>query len=65
MICSYVFIPLSLMMGVSWNDARPVASLLGLKIFTSEILAYQEMGEMIDRGELTVKMPNKLFAIPK
>ncbi|CAH1792805.1 unnamed protein product [Owenia fusiformis] len=51
--CSYLFLPVSLCMGVEWKDARNVASLVGLKLFTSEFLAYGEMGEMIDRGELS------------
>ncbi|CAH1792804.1 unnamed protein product [Owenia fusiformis] len=51
--CSYLFLPVALLMGVEWRDAGKVASLIGLKLFTSEFIAYGEMGEMIDRGELT------------
>ncbi|CAH1780061.1 unnamed protein product [Owenia fusiformis] len=51
-ICSYLFVPLTLIMGVPWVDARKVARLIGTKIFLNEFLAYAALGPMIDGGEL-------------
>jgi len=49
-----LFAPLSLIMGVDWDDAREVGRLVGVKVFTSEILAFQELGESIRAGNLSV-----------
>jgi len=49
-ICSYMFWPLSILMGVHPNEAREVAKLVGIKVFTSEMLAYQELGVSISAG---------------
>ena len=54
MICSYLFLPLSVIMGVDWEDSREMAKLIGIKVFTSEIIAYQELGRSIDAGRLSV-----------
>ncbi|KAM6931376.1 solute carrier family 28 member 3-like [Xenentodon cancila] len=49
LICSYVFMPLSFMMGVSWEDSFTVAELIGVKTFLNEFLAYQKLSELIKR----------------
>lgn len=49
LICSYVFMPLSFMMGVSWQDSFIVAELIGLKTFINEFIAYQKLSEFIKR----------------
>uniref|UniRef100_A0A8D3DQ68 Sodium/nucleoside cotransporter n=2 Tax=Scophthalmus maximus TaxID=52904 RepID=A0A8D3DQ68_SCOMX len=49
LICSYVFMPLSFMMGVSWEDSFIVAELLGIKTFLNEFVAYQKLSELIMR----------------
>mgnify|MGYP001557022515 CR=1 FL=1 len=41
-------------MGVDVSDCREVAKLLGIKIFTSEVLAYQELGRSVAAGLLNV-----------
>ena len=41
-------------MGVDVADCREVAKLIGVKIFTSEILAYQELGISARQGLLSV-----------
>uniref|UniRef100_H2LKK0 Sodium/nucleoside cotransporter n=1 Tax=Oryzias latipes TaxID=8090 RepID=H2LKK0_ORYLA len=51
LICSYVFMPLSFMMGVSWDDSFLVAELIGLKTFLNEFVAYQRLSEFIKRRE--------------
>uniref|UniRef100_UPI0037E71CEC solute carrier family 28 member 3-like n=1 Tax=Semicossyphus pulcher TaxID=241346 RepID=UPI0037E71CEC len=49
LICSYVFMPLSFMMGVSWEDSFIVAELVGIKTFINEFVAYQKLSELIKR----------------
>ncbi|XP_078106985.1 solute carrier family 28 member 3-like isoform X2 [Sander vitreus] len=49
LICSYVFMPLSLIMGVSWEDSFIVAELIGTKTFINEFVAYQKLSEFISR----------------
>ncbi|XP_056231467.1 solute carrier family 28 member 3-like isoform X2 [Seriola aureovittata] len=49
LICSYVFMPLSFMMGVSWEDCFIVAELIGIKTFLNEFVAYQKLSELIKR----------------
>ncbi|XP_008334921.1 solute carrier family 28 member 3 [Cynoglossus semilaevis] len=47
LICSYVFMPISFMMGVSWEDSFVVAELLGVKTFLNEFVAYQKLSVLI------------------
>ncbi|XP_071339222.1 solute carrier family 28 member 3-like isoform X2 [Trachinotus anak] len=49
LICSYVFMPLSFMMGISWEDCFIVAELIGIKTFLNEFVAYQKLSELIKR----------------
>uniref|UniRef100_A0A3Q3JCZ3 Uncharacterized protein n=1 Tax=Monopterus albus TaxID=43700 RepID=A0A3Q3JCZ3_MONAL len=49
LICSYVFMPLSFMMGVSWEDSFIVAELIGIKAFLNEFMAYQKLSKLIKR----------------
>ncbi|GAA6223197.1 solute carrier family 28 member 3, partial [Lates japonicus] len=51
LICSYVFMPLSFMMGVSWEDSFIVAELIGIKTFLNEFVAYQKLSELIKRRQ--------------
>ena len=44
--------PLAFVMGVPWEDAGRVGSLLGIKTILNEFVAYQQLGEMIAAGEL-------------
>lgn len=41
--------PLSFMMGVSWEDSFIVAELIGVKTFLNEFVAYQKLSELIKR----------------
>lgn len=41
--------PLSFMMGVSWEDSFIVAELIGTKTFLNEFLAFQKLSELIKR----------------
>ncbi|XP_060072660.1 sodium/nucleoside cotransporter 1-like [Ylistrum balloti] len=51
-LCSYVFMPLALVMGVRWQDCDKVARLIGKKIFINEFLSYADLGHMIENNEL-------------
>lgn len=39
--------PLSFMMGVSWEDSFTVAELIGMKTFFNEFVAYQKLSKLI------------------
>uniref|UniRef100_A0A8C4RY55 Sodium/nucleoside cotransporter n=1 Tax=Erpetoichthys calabaricus TaxID=27687 RepID=A0A8C4RY55_ERPCA len=50
-ICSYVFMPFSFMMGVDWNDSFLVGELIGYKTFFNEFVAYNKLAEMIKKRQ--------------
>ncbi|KAH9510327.1 hypothetical protein Btru_042779 [Bulinus truncatus] len=45
-ICSYLFYPLALSLGVDMADGHKVAELLGIKVFINELVAYASLGEL-------------------
>ncbi|XP_005604984.1 solute carrier family 28 member 3 isoform X2 [Equus caballus] len=47
-ICSYIFMPFSLMMGVNWQDSFMVAKLIGYKTFFGEFVAYEYLSKLVD-----------------
>ncbi|KAJ8312150.1 hypothetical protein KUTeg_009523, partial [Tegillarca granosa] len=52
LICSYVFMPLAVVMGVPSQDAKKIGVLIGKKLFTNELLAYADLGAMKKSGEI-------------
>ena len=46
-VLGFVLAPLAWLMGVPWQDAARVGSLLGVKTVLNEFLAYQELGVLI------------------
>ncbi|XP_010630809.1 sodium/nucleoside cotransporter 2 isoform X2 [Fukomys damarensis] len=44
-ICSYVLRPMVFMMGVDWADCAIVAEIVGIKFFTNEFVAYQQLSQ--------------------
>ncbi|XP_053149052.1 solute carrier family 28 member 3 [Hemicordylus capensis] len=46
-ICAYVFMPFSFMMGVDWEDSFIVGKLLGYKTFFNEFVAYEHLSKLI------------------
>jgi len=52
-ICGWVFWPLSFLMGVPIKDCEKFASLLGLKTFANEFVAYAQLDEYIESGDLS------------
>lgn len=53
-LLSYVFMPLSFLMGIPWEEARAVGKLIGIKTVINEFNAYKVLGDMIRAGELSV-----------
>ncbi|KAG9328606.1 hypothetical protein JZ751_012785, partial [Albula glossodonta] len=49
LICSYVFMPFSFLMGVAWEDSFIVGELIGLKTFFNEFVAYERLAELIEK----------------
>ncbi|XP_023619396.1 solute carrier family 28 member 3 isoform X4 [Myotis lucifugus] len=59
LICSYIFMPFSFMMGVDWQDSFMVAKLLGYKTFFNEFVAYEHLSKLINlRKEAGPKFVN-------
>ncbi|TFK15535.1 potassium voltage-gated channel subfamily V member 2 [Platysternon megacephalum] len=50
-ICAYVFMPFSFMMGVDWEDSFIVGGLLGYKTFFNEFVAYERLSMLIHLRE--------------
>ncbi|XP_039269230.2 sodium/nucleoside cotransporter 2-like [Styela clava] len=51
LICSYVFLPITYMTGIEWQDCFKCAELLGTKIFLNEFIAYEELSRMIQNKQ--------------
>ena len=51
LICSYVFMPITYLMGVEWKDAGVVGELVGIKTFLNEFVAYKELAKYISNRE--------------
>ncbi|XP_077864446.1 solute carrier family 28 member 3-like [Saccoglossus kowalevskii] len=51
LICSYVFAPISFLIGIEWNDCQIVAALIGTKLFINEFVAYEKLAELINNRE--------------
>ncbi|KAK1158179.1 sodium/nucleoside cotransporter 1-like isoform X1 [Acipenser oxyrinchus oxyrinchus] len=43
LICSYIFMPVTYMMGISWEDSFLAAELIGTKLFLNEFVAYEKL----------------------
>nr|XP_027778904.1 solute carrier family 28 member 3 [Marmota flaviventris] len=48
LICSYIFMPFSFMMGVDWQDSFMVGRLIGYKTFFNEFVAYEQLSQLIN-----------------
>uniref|UniRef100_A0AAX7TQR7 Sodium/nucleoside cotransporter n=1 Tax=Astatotilapia calliptera TaxID=8154 RepID=A0AAX7TQR7_ASTCA len=46
LICSYVFMPVAFMMGVTYDESFVVAKLIGTKLFLNEFVAYEELSKL-------------------
>lgn len=54
-ILGWILAPIAFIMGVPWEDAINLGSLLGTKIVLNEFVAYLQMAEMVGAGVLTDK----------
>jgi len=45
-ICGYLFFPLALLMGIPWEEAMTVGTLLGEKIILTELIAFTHLREI-------------------
>lgn len=52
-IFGFFFKPLAFIMGVPWSEASLFGTLLGEKIALTELIAYKDLGVMIDKGQLS------------
>jgi len=55
-MCSYIMWPIAIIIGIDANECREAAKLIGIKIFATELLAYQELGRSVDQGLLSVRI---------
>lgn len=54
-ILGYVLSPIAWIIGVPWNDAVTVGSLIGQKVVLNEFIAYLKLSELIPTGVLSQK----------
>ena len=67
-ILSKVFMPLSWIMGVPWDQCEDVATLIGLKTVVNEFVAYQKLGEYKNQKRIfgrTELSPRLRFAVSR
>jgi pyrimidine nucleoside transport protein len=53
LILGKLFIPLTFVMGVEWEDCQKVAQLIGVKTILNEFIAYRQLGVLIKAGQLS------------
>jgi CNT family concentrative nucleoside transporter len=53
----YAFAPVAWLMGIEWNDCLPAGQLLGLKMATTEFVAYQELSEWLKPDSAVTLQP--------
>jgi CNT family concentrative nucleoside transporter len=49
----FVFQPLAWSMGIPWDEARIMGTLMGEKIVLTELIAYSNLGEIINNGVIS------------
>jgi CNT family concentrative nucleoside transporter len=61
-LLSYPMAPLAWLCGVSWDDARAVGSLLGIKTVLTELIAYSEMKDRFAANATFISPRSALIA---
>lgn len=56
-ILGWILAPLAWTLGVGWHDATHVGSLLGQKIFLTELVAYGHLGQMLHPADPATPIP--------
>merc|ERR1719244_1795231 len=51
-ILGKIFIPLTFLMGVEWEDCEKVSRLIGIKTILNEFIAYSKLGQLIANNEI-------------
>jgi len=64
MMCSYVFWPLAVIMGVEIDDAFNVARLIGVKIFADEFISFQDLAIMVCDRSIQVRSNSPVYDVP-
>jgi len=54
-ILGWIISPIAFIVGVPWEDAVNMGSLLGTKVVLNEFVAYTQLSELIEAGKLTSK----------
>ena len=49
-LLGYLFAPLAWIMGIEWGDCFKAGELLGIRLVANELIAYQQLGEMLKEG---------------
>lgn len=52
-ILGKLFIPLTFVIGIEWDDCEKISRLIGLKTILNEFIAYRELGVLIENGEIS------------
>jgi CNT family concentrative nucleoside transporter len=52
-ICTYLFYPLVLALGIPLTDALPAAQIIGERLVLTEVVAYQDLASALSQGTLT------------
>lgn len=52
-ILGKLFIPLTFVMGIEWDDCEKISRLIGLKTILNEFIAYRELGVLIENNEIS------------
>jgi CNT family concentrative nucleoside transporter len=52
-ILGWLLAPFAWLLGIPWQEARSVGSMLGMKTILNEFVAYQELGRAIQAGEIS------------
>ncbi|UUM32391.1 NupC/NupG family nucleoside CNT transporter [Vibrio japonicus] len=55
MITGFIFAPIAWLIGVDWQDAAQVGSLIGTKVIVNEFVAYSQLAPMLGTGLLAAK----------
>lgn len=50
-LLAYLFTPIAWVIGIPWNEAFDAGRLLGIKVVANEIVAYEQLGELLTRQE--------------
>ena len=52
-VMGFIFQPLAWSMGIPWEEARIMGTLMGEKIVLTELIAYANLGELINNNALS------------